>query len=214
VPSPRPARRQQRGTPGPPPPRRRSPEAAAAAQLQRTLADVHNDRHPKYVDIVVKGTKEDSEERRAAAAAAHLQAQLVRLEQERAAAQELADALLQSQQALMQEKQRVQQENSALQREQAALRERLDYLQELHCGDGGGGHAPAGSPGGDGFYSPRHFGVDGHGGELPITPDSTVLRQIQQQLEGEEDGGPGGGRPPLEDGPPLEDVVARLQLED
>lgn len=61
-----------------------------------------------------------------------LKKQLERAEADRQAAQELADAVLQSQQALLVEKNRVAQKNAALATEAARLMERLALLESMH----------------------------------------------------------------------------------
>lgn len=96
--------------------------------LQRTLSGLQNDTRSRGQ----ADTRSEASSRNTGtqAESKQLSEQLRKLEEERKAAQELADALILQQQALMEEKQRVQRENMALQTEKQHLLERLTYLEE------------------------------------------------------------------------------------
>lgn len=60
------------------------------------------------------------------------------LQAERRVAEELAEQMLRQAEALMAEKARVQAENASLQQERQNLLERLEYMEQVKSGGGGG----------------------------------------------------------------------------
>ena len=129
-----------------------------------------------------------------------LQAQVDRAQADQKAAEELADALLLSQQTLLQEKTKLQAENERLVREVAMMRELLEYSQAAVSTGGGGG----GGTGRNLYNSPlNRLATHAHhtsgvidDEELPITPDSEMLRVLREAKLIDDDAGDADGSGP------------------
>jgi hypothetical protein len=152
----------------------RGPRTLQTGLLQRALDGVQRERSGANVIIVRKVVQDDGTQ----VAMKEMEQKVAALEAERAAAQELADQLLLSQQALLQEKSKIQAEKERLARETAALTEQIEFLQEV----AGGGGLPDGLPGGDDVTTPFALRIGAshaeYGDEPPITPTSAMMRAL------------------------------------
>lgn len=181
--------------------RQRGGAAPKSSLLQRTLTDVMRERDAEAAAVssssaAAPAPSVSASVRASDTAALELEAareQLRRLEQERMAAQELADALLHSQQALLQEKAKVQREKSALEMDKAMLLEQIEFLTLTTEPAGGLPY----------HVDPLHEAE--YERQLPITPDSDVVLHALRQ----HGGGPGGAEAAATDG-----VATQLRLDD
>ena len=158
------------------------------ALLHRSLRDIKKERDSEVMANPFTAVEE-------------LQAQVDRAQADQKAAEELADALLLSQQTLLQEKTKLQAENERLVREVAMMRELLEYSQAAVSTGGGGG----GGTGRNLYNSPlnrlathAHHHTSGviDDGELPITPDSEMLRVLREAKLIDDDAGDADGSGP------------------
>ena len=128
------------------------------ALLHRTLKEVKKDRARKALSDPATAVEE-------------LQKHVDRLEKDKHAAEELADALLLSQQALLQDKTKLQIENATLLREVEQLNERLEFL---HFAESAGISS-------DPLVSGVHpIMLSDEEDDLVYTPNPAMLRELRE----------------------------------
>lgn len=128
------------------------------ALLHRTLKEVKKDRARKALSDPATAVEE-------------LQKHVDRLEKDKNAAEELANALLLSQQTLLQDKTKLQSENASLLREVEQLKERLEFLHLT--GKTGGGLEPL-------VHGLHPDMLSDEEDELVFTPNPAMLRELRE----------------------------------